>query len=147
MLAASGLSFLVGVPILILPDPYRELLSFFFPFAFFGVGLFAGRTTFLGTLGFIGATIGGFLGIYAFQTLFLASAGWPLWPAGFEVLLDLAFAAACGLGGLATGKLGLRRMERLTDLAPKMRRCAKCGAKVGIAARKCWSCRSYLPPT
>ena len=144
ILGALGLSFLVGVPVLFLPQ--RELLFFYLPFALFGVGLFAGRTSFLGSLGFVGATVGGFVGVYVFQALFMP-AGWPMWPAGWEVLLTLAFGAACGLGGLATGKLGLRRIEKLTERAPKMRRCHKCGAKVGTAARKCWSCRAYLPPT
>lgn len=143
-LATLALSFLVCVPILFLPD--REMLFFFVPFALFGVGAFAGRTTFLGSLGFIGGTIGGFVGIYLFQVLFLPT-GWPIWSGDWTVLMTLGFAALCGLGGFATGKLGLRRIDRLTDLAPKMRRCLKCGAKVGVEARKCWSCRSYLPPT
>src|SRR5881296_1946275 len=106
ILGALGLSFLAGIPILFLPQ--RELTYFYFPFALFGVGVFSGRTTFLGSLGFV---------------------------------------AACGLGGAASGKLGLKRIDRLTERAPKMRRCLKCGAKVGMSARKCWSCRSYLPPT
>jgi ribosomal protein L40E len=46
-----------------------------------------------------------------------------------------------------SGKLGLRRIERMSETGLKMRRCLKCGAKVGVAARKCWSCRAYLPPT
>ena len=103
--AALILSFVISVPVLFFPDV--ALLLFYLPFALFGAGVLAGRTTFLGSIGFIGGSIGGF----------------------------------------ASGKLGLRRIERMTENAPKMRRCLKCGAKVGIAARKCWSCRSYLPPT
>ena len=143
IMAALGLSFLVGVPILFIPQ--REILYLYMPFALFGVGFFGGRTSFLGSLGFTGATVGGFVGVYLFQVLFLP-AGWPLWPAGWEVLLSLGLGCACGLGGFATGKLGLRRIERLTEHGPKMRRCHKCGSKVGTAARKCWSCRAYLPP-
>lgn len=146
VLGALGLSFLVGIPILFLPEPERALLFFYLPFALFGVGFFAGRTTFLGSLGFVGGTLGGFIGVHAFQSLFLSS-GWPIWPAALEVVLTLGFGAVCGLGGFASGKLGLRRIERLTERAPKMRRCPKCGTKVGTAARKCWSCHSYLPPT
>jgi len=144
ILGSVGLSFLVAVPILFLPD--RGLIYFYLPFALFGAGFLAGRTTFLGSLGFMGGIMGGFLGLYAFQSLFLQK-GWPFLPAGWIVLITLGFSAACGLGGLASGKLGLRRITRLSEHAPKMRRCLKCGAKVGIAARKCWSCRSYLPPT
>lgn len=146
---ALGLSFLIGVPILFLPQ--RELVYFYLPFALFGVGLFAGRTTFLGSLGFMGATLGAFVGIYLFQLvsaqLFFIAVEWPMWPADWAVLLTLAFAATCGLGGAASGKLGLKRMERRDEHAAKMRRCLKCGVKVGISARKCWSCHSYLPPT
>lgn len=144
IVGALGLSFLVGFPILFLPD--RGLIYFYLPFALFGAGFFAGRTTFLGSLGFIGGTMGGFLGLYAFQSLFMQK-GWPFLPVGWTVLITFAFGAACGLGGLATGKLGLHRIERMSAHAPRMRRCPKCGAKVGVAARKCWSCRSYLPPT
>jgi ribosomal protein L40E len=149
ILGTVALSFLVGIPILLLP---RDLVYFYLPFALFAVGVFSGRTTFLGSLGFMGALIGGIVGVYAFQALFLP-AGWPLttgvpvWLTGTSVITILLFGSACGLGGAASGKLGLKRIERLTERAPKMRRCLKCGAKVGVSARKCWSCRSFLPPT
>src|SRR5712691_7427849 len=98
ILAACGFSFFMGVPILFLPQ--SELVYFYLPFALFGVGMFAGRTTFLGSLGFVGGTVGGFVGIYVFQTLFVPQ-GWPLWPAGWELLMDLGLGATSGLGGLA----------------------------------------------
>lgn len=139
-----GLSFLAGLPVLILPQP--ELVYFYLPFALFGVGLFAGRGGFLGSVGFAGATLGAFIGTFAVQSLFVPR-GWPMWPADLTILLTLAFGAACGFGGLVMGKIGLRRIDRLSEHGPKMRRCLKCGAKVGIAARKCWSCHGYLPPT
>jgi ribosomal protein L40E len=129
--AALGFSFIIGVPILFFPQP--ELVYFYLPFALFGIGMYAGRSGFLGALGFVGGTI--------------VPQGWPLWPSGLAFLLDAAFGAACGLGGLVAGKLGLRRIERMSETGLKMRRCLKCGAKVGVAARKCWSCRAYLPPT
>jgi len=141
---AMGLSFLVGIPTLFLPQ--GELIYFYLPFALFGVGMFSGRSGFLGSLGFIGATLGGFIGIHTFQLLFVTQ-GWPMWPSDLTILLNFAFGALCGVGGLVMGKLGLRRFEKITEHAPKMRRCTRCGAKVGIAARKCWSCRAYLPPT
>jgi ribosomal protein L40E len=147
ILGSTGLSFLAALPLLFLtPLTQREIVYFYLPFALFAVGMFAGRSGFLGSLGFIGATMGGFIGTYAFQALFIPR-GWPLWPADWTILLTLAFGAACGAGGLAMGKLGMRRVEQITQRAPKMRRCLKCGAKVGMAARKCWSCRAYLPPT
>ena len=143
---AAGLSFVAALPLWFILTLQDELVYFYLPFALFGVGMFAGRSGFLGSLGFIGATLGGFVGTHAYQLLFLPN-GWPLWPTEWTFVMTFAFGAACGVGGLAMGKLGLRRVERLTELAPKMRRCARCGAKVGIAARKCWSCRAYLPPT
>lgn len=147
ILGATVVSFVAALPLLILvPLTQREIVYFYLPFALFGVGMFAGRSGFLGSLGFIGATMGGFFGTYAFQA-FIWTRPWPLWPADWTILMTLMFGAACGVGGLAMGKLGLRRVEQLTERAPKMRRCLKCGAKVGMAARKCWSCRAYLPPT
>lgn len=139
-----GLSFFAGLGVRILPQP--ELVYLYLPFALFGIGMFAGRGGFLGSVGFVGATIGAFIGTYAVQLLFIPW-GWPMWPADWTVLLTLAFGAACGLGGLVMGKIGLRRIDRLSEHGPKMRRCLRCGVKVGVAARKCWSCRGYLPPT
>src|SRR2546428_1113832 len=75
ILGTLGLSFLAGIPILFLPQ--RELTYFYFPFALFGVGVFSGRTTFLGSLGFIGGLLGGIAGVWLFPFLFL-SAGRPL---------------------------------------------------------------------
>lgn len=152
ILGATGLSFIVCLPLLLLPqflpDLWQaELVYFYLPFALFGAGMLGGRSGFLGSLGFIGATLGGFIGVYAYQLLFLPPSGWPLWPADWTILMTLAFGATCGVGGLAVGKLGLKRVEKITEQAPKMRRCLRCGAKVGMAARKCWSCRAYLPPT
>src|SRR2546428_7456615 len=68
ILGTLGLSFLAGIPILFLPQ--RELTYFYFPFALFGVGVFSGRTTFLGSLGFIGGRLGGIAGGWLFQFFF-----------------------------------------------------------------------------
>src|SRR5437899_11490747 len=83
ILGTLGLSFLVGIPILFLPQ--RELTYFYFPFALFGVGVFSGRTTFLGSLGFIGGLLGGIVGVWLFQFLFLP-AGLPVRPRAVQVL-------------------------------------------------------------
>src|SRR5437899_11071022 len=144
ILGTLGLSFLAGIPILFLPQ--RELTYFYFPFALFGVGVSPGGTAVLGALGFIGGLLGGIAGVWLFQFLFLP-AGWPMWPASLQVLMTLGFGAACGLGGAASGKLGLKRIERLTVRAPKERRLLKCGGQVRLSARNCGSCRSFLPPT
>lgn len=116
--------------------PYMEFRLFFLGFALFGVGVFAGRRTFLGSLGFVGAFLGAFVGLYVAEQLF--------WTNGYMEILALAFAAAAGLGGLVTGKLGLVRLDRLRNITPGPRRCQACGARVGVSARKCWSCKATL---
>src|SRR5207253_456071 len=110
-------AFLACIPILFLPQ--AELVYFYLPFALFGVGMLSGRSGFLGTLGFVGGTLGGFVGIYVFQTLFVPQ-GWPIWPAGLAILLDFAFGAVCGAGGLVLGRFGLPR------IAPMARPCRPC---------------------
>src|SRR5438552_8478312 len=64
---ALALAFLAGIPILFLPQ--AELVYFYLPFALFGVGMLSGRSGFLGTLGFVGGTLGGFVGIYVFHVV------------------------------------------------------------------------------
>src|SRR3989441_6198232 len=131
ILGTLGLSFLAGIPILFLPQ--RELTYFYFPFALFGVGVFSGRTTFLGSLGFIGGLLGGIAGVWLFQFLFL-SAGWPMWPASLQVLMTLGVGAAWGLGGAASGKIRPQRGQRPTGRAPETRPGPECGAKGGTSA-------------
>src|SRR6266705_3676439 len=77
ILGTVALSFLVGIPILFLP---RDLAYFYFPFVLFAVGVVSGRTTFIGSLGFMGALIGGIVVVYAFEARFLPAV-WPS-PAG-----------------------------------------------------------------
>src|SRR5207237_1787732 len=109
---ALALAFLAGIPILFLPQ--AELVYFYLPFALFGVGMLSGRSGFLGTLGFVGGTLGGFVGIYVFQTLFVPQ-GWPIWPAGLAILLDFAFGAMCGAGGFVMVLIGMLRIDRLAE--------------------------------
>src|SRR5437763_11425423 len=139
ILGTVGLSFLAGIPILFLPQ--RELAYFYFPFALFGVSVFSGRTTFLGSLGFMGALLGGIVGVYIFQSLFLP-AGWPLstavptWLSGSQFLMTLSLGAVCGLAGAAAVHLGVHRTQRPTDRATKMRRCLTCAMNVGMSAQQ-----------
>src|SRR5256712_2391350 len=91
ILGTLGLSFLAGIPILFLPQ--RELTYFYFPFALFGVGVFSGRTTFLGSLGFIGGPPRGIAGGWRFPFFFLP-AGRPSLPPRFRVPATPRFAAA-----------------------------------------------------
>lgn len=137
VLASAVLTFFVMIPIFFLPA--FELKLFYLGLALFGVGMLAGRSAFLGSLGFIGTLIGGLVGAYFFQMFF--------WPTTWGLLLTLALGAACGLGGLVSGKFGKKRAIRLADNAPKTRRCQRCGSRVGAVAKRCWSCRAYLPPT
>jgi len=137
LLGSFGLCMVVAIPALFIP--YFELRIFYLALVVFGVGILAARASFLGSLGFAGSITGGFAGLWLFQTLF--------WPNSWQFLLALGLGALCGLGGMVTGKLGLRKVERMAEELPKSRRCQRCGVRVGVAARKCWSCRAYLPPT
>ena len=134
ILASALLSGIVGFASTFIP--FMEFRLFFLGFALFGVGVFAGRRTFLGSLGFVGAYLGAFLGLYLAEQLF--------WTNGYMEILALAFAGAAGLGGLVTGKLGLVRLNRLQVVTPGPRRCHACGARVGVSAHKCWSCKATL---
>src|SRR5256886_17619632 len=81
---ALALAFLVGIPILFLPQ--AELAFFYLPFALFAVGMLSGRSGFLGTLWFVGGTLGGFVGAYVCRTWFVPQ-GWPLLPPWLALLL------------------------------------------------------------
>lgn len=136
-----GVGFALCIPTIFIP--IFELRLLYLGFAVLGTGFLAGRASIAGFLGFAGAFIGTFLAIY----IWLSIAGWlgaplPLW--GLDIFFALGFGALGGLGASATGALGVRRVERMIASAPKTRTCERCGSRVGIAARKCWSCRATL---
>ncbi len=116
--------------------PYTELRLFFLAFALFGIGTVAGRKTFLGSLGAVGAYLGGFIGLYLTEQVFWVNAHMELYAMG------LALAAA--LGGFISGKLGVVRLNRVHHFASTVRRCPSCGERVGPSANKCWSCKASL---
>jgi hypothetical protein len=118
--------------------PYLEFRLFFLGFVFFGAGAFAGRKTYMGSLGFVGAYLGAFLGFSLAEQLF--------WEPTFPWMepLALGLAVAAGLGGFMMGKIGVHRLEREQRVTPGLRRCSRCGARVGVSARKCWSCKAFL---
>jgi len=137
------LPFLVGLRL-----PF-ELQLVYLGFAFFFVGVLAGRASIVGFLGFIGAFLGmAFAATVWFTVLpsFVALSGltsaFPL--PGWELPVAFLLGAIGGLGGMVTGKLGLRRVQHIAATVPKTRKCERCGSRVGLAARKCWSCRATL---
>ncbi len=117
--------------------PYTEFRLFALGFGLFAIGAFASRRVFLGSLGFVGAYLGAFLGFYLAELLW--------WPNPWQELLALGIGLAGGVGGLLSGKVGVIRLERMKKLAPAQRRCHNCGERVGLSARKCWSCKASLP--
>jgi len=135
IIVALALTIIVSIPTLLIPFP--ELRAIVLAFVLFAVGCVAGRSSLLGWLGLAGAFVGGFFGSVLFQAL--------LWPTGWEILLGLGLGATCGIGGGVTGKLGVRRVDRALRSLPEIRRCQRCGSRVGLTARKCWSCRATLP--
>ena len=116
--------------------PYVEFRLFFLGLTLFGIGAFAGRKTFVGTLGFVSGYLGAFVGFYLSELVF--------WMNPWMEVLALALALASGLGGFVTGKLSVRQLERVVQLTPGLRRCSNCGARVGTSAHKCWSCNATL---
>lgn len=134
ILVALGLSAVLVGPAALLP--YLEFRLFYLAFALFGAGVLAGRNAYLGVLGLIGASLGAFVGVYVGEVVF--------WWNTYEVVLAALLALPCGLGGLVTGKLGIRRIEQASADAPVLRRCKRCGSRVGPKAEKCWSCKASL---
>lgn len=116
--------------------PYLEFRLFFLGFVLFAAGFLAARKVFLGSLGFVGAYLGGFAGFYVAELLFWADV--PM------ELLALALALAAGLGGFVAGKIGVLQLSRMKAFVPTLRRCHNCGARVGWNAHKCWSCKASL---
>ncbi len=116
--------------------PYVEFRLFFLGFALFAVGALAARRAFLGSLGFVGSYLGAFVGFYMSELLF--------WPNPWQELLALGLALAAGLGGFMMGKIGIHRLDRAQAHRAAVRRCSSCGARVGMSAHKCWSCKASL---
>ncbi len=119
--------------------PYMEFLLFYLGFAMFGVGVLAGRTSYLASMGFAGVYVGGFVGLY-FSMMFL------YW-SSYLFSLALVFPLAGALGGALSGRLARGRLDRAVVSVTKGRRCPRCGSRVGPAARHCWDCHASLPTT
>lgn len=118
--------------------PYMEFRIFSLGLGLCGIGALAGRRTYLGSLGFMGAYLGSFVGFYLAEVLFWVRPGIDI------LLLATALALAAGLGGWVTGKVGAAKLDRASKYAPGVRRCGNCGARVGTSAHKCWSCKATL---
>lgn len=118
--------------------PYLEFRLFALGVGLCGIGALAGRRTFLGSLGFMGAYLGAFLGFYLSEVLFWVNPGVDI------LYLAFALALAAGLGGWVMGKIGIVQLERAAKYMPGLRRCSSCGARVGASAHKCWSCKATL---
>jgi hypothetical protein len=134
-LASFVLSAVAGV--LSMSIPFTEFRLFALGFGLFTIGALSSRKVFLGSLGFVGAYLGGFLGFYLSELF--------VWPNPWQELLALAVGLAAGVGGFVSGKIGVIRLERMGRFAPTQRRCHNCGERVGMSARKCWSCKASLP--
>jgi len=116
--------------------PFIEFRLFALGFALFAVGALAGRRIFIGSLGFVGAYLGAFVGLLLAQQLF--------WFNAYAELIALGLALPAGAGGFMMGKVGVHRLARSQQTTPGLRRCSSCGARVGASAHKCWSCKATL---
>ena len=117
--------------------PFMEFRLFALGFAAFGIGALAGRRIFLGSLGFVGPYLGAFVGLLLAQLLFWVQDPW-------MELIALGLALPAGAGGFMMAKVGVHRLERSQRVTPGLRRCSSCGARVGVSAHKCWSCKATL---
>ena len=136
-----ALGFGVCLPTLLIP--IFELRLLYLGFALLLVGMVAGRESIAGFLGFAG----GFVGASLAAGLWFAVLGWlgtPLPLGGWDLVVMTAYGALGGAGGTITGKLGIRRLQRMVDRVPRNRTCDRCGSRVGLASRKCWSCKATL---
>lgn len=136
ILVATALSAVFVWPVVTFVPAFFEFWTFTLGFLLFASGVLAARSSYLGSLGFLGGFIGGFVGFYIGESLF--------WPNTYPFLLAVAMAFFCGLGGLVSGKLGILKIERASRVAQSYRRCKRCGARVGPQAEKCWSCKAAL---
>ena len=120
--------------------PYLEFRLFFLGFGLFATGTVAARKTFLGSLGFVGTYLGSFVGLY-FAEIFLWSNP-DLVP--YHLILAAVLALAGGAAAFMMGRVGIHTLARMRRVTPGVRRCASCGARVGVSARRCWSCKAAL---
>ena len=133
---ALGLSAVFVWPVVTFVPAYFEFWTFTLGFLMFGAGVFAARSSYLGSFGFLGGFIGGFVGFYIGESLF--------WINTYAFILALVMGGACGLGGFVSGKLGVARIEQASRIPRGYRRCRRCGARVGAEAERCWSCKAAL---
>jgi len=134
--AAAGLSGGASLGALLLP--YAEFRLFYLGLVLFAMGFLAGRASYIGFMSFAGGYVGGFWGVYVFRQLVWYLEWYWFWP----IAAGMAF--SCGLGCFLSSKLMGQRLDREIQAAPRTRRCQRCGAKVGIGARKCWDCNAPL---
>jgi len=140
---------MVFLPFLIGLDVPFELQLFYLGFAFFFLGAVAGRSSIVGFLGFVGAFLGlAFAALLCWTVLpslyALLGLTVAVPPPAWEVPLAFLLGGVGGLGGMVTGKLGLRRVQHIAENVPTLRKCDRCGSRVGLSASKCWSCRATL---
>ena len=147
MLLTLGETFIIGLglclPTFVIPVP--ELDFIYLGFAFLAAGVVAGRETIAGFMGFLGAFVGGAAAAGLWVSLVGATAlsvSLPL--PSQDLLIPLFFGVLAGVGGTITGRLAVRRVEHMADQPPDHRTCERCGSRVGLAARTCWSCKAVL---
>ena len=135
---AAALAVLLRAPVLAfgplgLPP---EVPTFYVVAAFALAGWLAGRSGRFPLAAFPAAFLGGFVGYAAFALLVGA-------PADLVHAAIHAAVAGAGAWASATWRMATFTPESALENA-ETRRCRMCGARVGLKARRCWSCRSSL---
>ena len=104
--------------------------------AFAAAGAIAGRFATFAATAFVMTFIGGFIGYAVFFGLAFAPV---------NLLHTAMYALIAGVGGWASAKRRASVVREEVDLeAADKRRCKVCGVRVGLWAKKCWSCRASL---
>ena len=131
---------LLCIPLLLFPYfglPFGSEISLFWGVAAFAVaGSLAGRSGIFAMAAFALTFLGGFVGYAVFFGLAFS-------PANF--LFAAIHGLVAGVGGWAAAKRKFVKLkaEVLLESEDK-RRCKMCGVRVGLWAKKCWSCRASL---
>jgi len=129
---------LLCVPLLLFPFfGLPSEISLFWAVAAFSVaGGVAGRSGIFALAAFAQTLLGGFLGYVVFFGLAFSSA---------NLLFALIHGLVAGVGGWAAANRHVVKFKAEVQLEnEEKRRCKGCGVRVGLSAKKCWSCRASL---
>jgi len=131
---------LLCIPLLLFPYlglPFEFEITLFWGVAAFAIaGGLAGRSGIFALAAFALTFLGGFVGYVVFFGLAFSAA---------NLLFALIHGLVAGVGGWGSAKRHIVKFKAEVLLEnEEKRRCKMCGVRVGLWAKKCWSCRASL---